>query len=64
MNEGKAFIDTNVFVYAKLKPAQDEAKRRAAVGFLQDFDLDAVVIRAGKPMRQAVHRRPSAQSDY
>ena len=43
MNEGKAFIDTNVFVYAKLKPAQDEAKRRAAVGFLQNFDLNAVV---------------------
>jgi predicted nucleic acid-binding protein len=38
MNEGKAFIDTNVFVYAKLKPAQDEAKHRAAVEFLQEPD--------------------------
>lgn len=43
MNEGKAFIDTNVFVYAKLKPAQDEAKHRAAVEFLQEMDSDVVV---------------------
>ncbi len=43
MNEGKAFIDTNVLVYAKLKPAQDEEKHRIAVKFLQEIESDAVI---------------------
>jgi predicted nucleic acid-binding protein len=43
MNEGKAFIDTNVLVYAKLKPAQDEEKHRIAVKFLQEIESDVVI---------------------
>lgn len=43
MNEGNVFIDTNVFVYAKPKPAQDEAKHQAAVRFLQEIDSEAVI---------------------
>jgi predicted nucleic acid-binding protein len=34
MNGDKAFIDTNIFVYAKLKDDKEEKKRERAVRFL------------------------------
>ena len=40
---GKVFIDTNIFVYAKLFNAQEQAKYQQAKAFLQSLQLSVVI---------------------
>lgn len=43
MNGDKVFIDTNIFVYAKLLIESDAHKRRHAIDFLNNLEKDAVI---------------------
>jgi predicted nucleic acid-binding protein len=43
MNEDKVFVDTNIFVYAKLDSSQDANKRREAVAILSAITGEILV---------------------
>jgi predicted nucleic acid-binding protein len=43
MSENRVFIDTNVFVYAKLKPVKNDGKHREAVRLLKEIDVDVII---------------------
>ncbi len=43
MNGDKAFIDTNIFVYAKLNDDKEEEKRERAVRFLDNISQEIVI---------------------
>ena len=43
MKDGRVFIDTNIFVYAKLKNKHSGAKHRLAVNFLETIETSVVI---------------------
>ncbi len=43
MKDGRIFIDTNIFVYAKLKNKHSGAKHRMAVKFLKTIETSVVI---------------------
>ncbi|MDM8554115.1 PIN domain-containing protein [Desulfococcaceae bacterium HSG7] len=43
MNGKRVFIDTNIFVYAKLENPQDAEKHRDAVSFLANIEQEVII---------------------
>ncbi len=43
MNGNKVFIDTNVFVYAKLESAKNDGKHQEAIRFLKGLEAEVII---------------------